>query len=142
MDYRDTIIKGISDISCKKISSKVIRYFQKMKEGMQSGEDTPLKNVWDEICVQVQGEESILFSVYLEAARKYIYCEVEKLDECIKKAIWIQTDQYFDWQDNDNKHEALIYSEDDIIEYILHHFFLRQAEKWYNKRIESYLWDM
>ena len=90
----------------------------------------------------MQGEESILFSVYLEAARKYIYCEVEKLDECIKKAIWIQTDQYFDWQDNDNKHEALIYSEDDIIEYILHHFFLRQAEKWYNKRIESYLWDM
>lgn len=142
MDYRDTIIKGVSDIRCKKISSKVIRYFQKMKEGMQSGEDTPLKNVWDEICVQVQGEESIFYSYYLDAARRYIYYEVEKLDECIKKAIWIQTDQYFDWQDDDNKHEALIYSEDDIIEYILHHFVLRKAEEWTNKRIESYLWDM
>ena len=113
-----------------------------MKEGMQSGEDTPLKNVWDEICVQVQSEESYFYSCYLDTARNYIHHEVEKLDECIKKAIWIQTDQYFDWQDNDNKHETLIYSEDDIIEYILHHLVLQQAEEWSNKRIESYLWDM
>jgi hypothetical protein len=93
MDYRDTIIKGVSDISCNKITGRVIRFFQKMKEGMQSGVDTRLKNVWDEICVNVQEEESILFSCYLDTARKYIHNEVEKLDECIKKTIWIQTDR-------------------------------------------------
>ena len=59
-----------------------------------------------------------------------------------RKAIWIQTDQYFDWQDDDNKHDALIYCEVDIIEYILHDYFLRQAVEWKNKRIESYLLDM
>ena len=41
-----------------------------------------------------------------------------------------------------NKHDALIYCEVDIIEYILHDYFLRQAEEWKNKRIESYLLDM
>lgn len=142
MDYRDTIIKGISDISCEKISRNVVRYFQKMKEGMQSGADTSLKNVWDEICVHVQRGESILFSCYLDTARKYIHNEVEKLDEYIKKAIWIQTDQHFDCQDTGEIPDALIYCEDDIIEYILHHFVLREAETWTNKRIEYYLWNM
>ena len=39
---------------CRKISIKVVRSFQKMHV-MMSGDDTPLKNTWDEICVQVQG---------------------------------------------------------------------------------------
>jgi hypothetical protein len=47
----------------------------------------------------VQGEKSILFSCYLDTARKYIHNEVEKLDECIRKAICIQKDQHFDCQD-------------------------------------------
>jgi hypothetical protein len=36
---------------------------------------------------------------YLDTARKYIHNEVEKLDECIRKAICIQKDQHFDCQD-------------------------------------------
>jgi hypothetical protein len=31
-----------------------------MKDGMQSGADTTLKNVWEEICVQVQKEEFVM----------------------------------------------------------------------------------
>ena len=142
MNHQDAVIKGISDISCTKISGKVIRYFQKMKEGLQSGADTTLKNVWDEICVQVQGEESYCFSSYIDTARRYIHNEIEKLDERIKQAIWIQTDQYLDSEEDDEKYDPSIYCEDDVIEYILNDFVLREAERWTNKRIENYLWNM
>ena len=142
MNHQDAVIKGISDISCTKISGKVIRYFQKMKEGLQSGADTTLKNVWDEICVQVVGEESYCFSSYIDTARRYIHIEIEKLDERIKQAIWIQTDQYLDSEEDDEKYDPSIYCEDDVIEYILNDFVLREAERWTNKRIENYLWNM
>ncbi|MBS3948993.1 MAG: hypothetical protein KGZ57_11990 [Dethiobacter sp.] len=55
MNYKDKIISDIAESACEIIAKKVIRKLQQLKD-MLSGDDTPLKNVWDEICVQVQGE--------------------------------------------------------------------------------------
>lgn len=63
IDYRDRIISGVAKIECLKISRKIIRSLQKMTAGMQSGDGTPLKNIWDEICVQFQ--ESVMWDAYL-----------------------------------------------------------------------------
>lgn len=51
MNYRDKIILDIAESACETIAKKVIRKFQQSKD-MMSGDDTLLKNVWDEICVQ------------------------------------------------------------------------------------------
>jgi len=55
-----------------------------MSDGMQSGDDTPLKNIWDEVCVQVQGEESAMWDTYSETIQSLILGEVAGLDTATK----------------------------------------------------------
>ena len=43
MDYRDSIVVDIAQMECSRITRKAILALQKMTEGMQSGDDTPLK---------------------------------------------------------------------------------------------------
>lgn len=137
MNYRDKIIEDIAEGLCKKISRKIIRNLQKMTEGMQSGDDTPLKNIWDEICVQAQGEESVMWYAYLDMIRLFIHDEIEKLDGKMKQVIWLQTDEGIDWEEDKENQDAPVYREDDIAEYILR-FVLSTAANWTNKRIEKY----
>jgi hypothetical protein len=139
MDYKDEIISEISVIESKKISNKVIRNLQKLKDCMLSGDDTILKNVWDEVCVQVQYEESWAWDAYIDTIRSMIKYEVEQLSNAIKKAIWIQTEEGFDWVINNEEDESIVFSVEDIIEYILHNYVLSEAADWTNKRIEKYL---
>jgi hypothetical protein len=56
MKYKDKIIQYVATGACKDISAKTIRTLRKMTEGRQSGDDTPLRNIWDEVCVQMQTE--------------------------------------------------------------------------------------
>ena len=49
MNYKDSIILHISNQACESISARVVRSLRKMTEGMQSGDDTPLRNIWDEV---------------------------------------------------------------------------------------------
>lgn len=139
MNYRNKIIAGIAESRCRKISGAIVRCFQKMTEGMQSGDDTSLKNLWDEICVQVQGQQSVAWDLYLDTIRLVIQGEVEKLDAQTKQAIWLQTDEGIDWEMNNEDQDAVTFCEDDITEYILQNFVLSAADNWTNKRIEKYL---
>lgn len=142
-DYRDNIIAGIAKIECLKTSRKIIRALQKMKNGMQSGEGTPLKNIWEEICVQVQYEESVMWDAYLSTVCQIILPEVEKLDDCIKQAIWLQTDEGMEWEDevadDDEVQKIAPFSGEDITQHILHSYILLRAGEWNNKRIEQFL---
>jgi hypothetical protein len=138
MEYRDRIIKDIARRECKRISRKTILALQKMKDGMQSGEDSPLRNAWDEVCVQVQGDESYLWSAYQDTIEGIIQCEVDLLDLPTKKAIWLQTDGYLDWDEEDNA-ENVPWTDEDITRHILRVYVLSAAEGWHNRRIERYL---
>jgi len=137
--YKDKIISKYAIEQCKKVSNKVILEYQKMTEGMQSGDDTPLKSIWDEICVQVQGEESFFYDVYLDMIRSSIQFHITDLDNEIKQAIWLQTDQGMEWECGDDNHDKLLYCDEDIVDYILNHFVLSSAADWTNKRIEKFL---
>jgi hypothetical protein len=106
---------------------------------MQSGDDTPLKNVWEEICVQVQGEESIMWDAYTDTTASLIQNEVKRLDIQTKQVIWLQTEEGIDWEEDYKNQNAPVYCEDDIAEYILQRFVLSVATNWTNKRIEKYL---
>jgi hypothetical protein len=110
-----------------------------MKEGMQSGDDTPIKNIWDEVCVQIQSELSVMWDAYLETINAIISQEVIKLDSAIKQAIWLQTDGGMDWEFDDERSEEVPYIEDDITDYITHNYLLSKAADWSNSRINKYL---
>ncbi len=141
VDYKDRIIAKVADKACKKICRKTIRYLQGLKDDcLQSGDDTPLENIWDEVCVQIQGEMSNFWEcIYLEEIRRVIFWEVADLEEEVKQAIWFQTTSGFYWDEDDEEEDGLLFDDDEIIEYIINDYLLREAGNWTNKRIEKYL---
>jgi hypothetical protein len=113
-----------------------------MTDGMQSGDDSGLKNIWDEICVQVQEQEFFMWDLYKDLMWDIVSEEVGKLDDVHKQSIWLQTDQSLYWDDEDdhrNKNETVPYSEQDLTDYILNSYVLKAAADWKNRRIEAYL---
>lgn len=138
VDYRKKIIAGIAKSECKRISGSIIDDFERMTEGMSSGDDSPLNSIWDEICVQVQGEQSVIWGAYLEMIRVAIHFEVKKLDAEIQQAIWLQTDEGIDSEIDNVGNEAATFCEDDIKSY-LQKIVLSAAADWTSEGIEKYL---
>ena len=79
MDYRDRILADLANQAFKQIARKVVRTLRETTHGMMSGDDSPLRSLWDEICVQVQGNESAYWDVYLDTIAGFIQKEVDKL---------------------------------------------------------------
>lgn len=138
MNYKDEIIYKIADKACKKISLKVIKNLQKMKGCHLSG-DSGLKNIWDEICVQVQGEESIFWDAYNDTIKPLILSEVKDIDEEIKQAIWFQTDEGLCWDEEAEEQDLLLFNLDQITDYIYNDYLWKYAADWTNNQIEKYL---
>jgi hypothetical protein len=147
MVQRENKIIARAEKACNKISGKVIRQLQKMTAGMQSGDDSPLKNIWDEVCVQVQGQESALWDYYLNVIGELIRTELTPVGAETKLAIWLQTDQGADWEMNlesrvsegEEVPEKIEVDEDGLIEFILNEYVLKTAADYKNKRIVKFL---
>lgn len=138
MDHSERILSKISEKECKRVSRKVIRSLTQMKDGLQAEYESVLKNIWDEICVQVQEEESFMWPEYLDTMFALVRSEVEKLDDTIKQTIWLQTDNGIDWSIENDGQGGIVYDEDEIANYILHDYVLDAAMDWSNKRIKKY----
>ena len=140
MHSKDWIIEKIAEKACNKITIKVIRYLQKMTDCLLSGDDTPLKNVWDEICVQVQDEESFFGDAYIDTISSLISKEINYLDEEIKQAIWFQTDEGLYWDEDEDEDQREPYFDDnEILRHILSNYIIPSADNWTNLRIKKYL---
>lgn len=107
MDDRDRIIAWIARRECQRIAGKVLRGLQRITKGMQSGDDSGLANLWDEVCVQVQGQESGMWDYYWEMMRDMIEKQVDTLSAELTEAIWLQTEEGSDWaSDRDSDVES------------------------------------
>jgi hypothetical protein len=60
---------------------------------LQSGDDTSLKNIWEEISVQVQDQQSVMWDAYMGTIHALILSKVAGLDAANKQTIWLQTEQ-------------------------------------------------
>lgn len=70
---------------------------EEMDETLLSGADSRLISVWQEICVQVQGEESFLWDTYLELVTGMISVRVTDLSKVEQGMLWLATDAVWDW---------------------------------------------
>jgi hypothetical protein len=138
MDRRDKVLSNIAKAECRQICRKVIFSLQRMTDGMHSGDGGPLRNIWDEVCVQVQFQQSIFWDLYLDTVRMIIRAAVEKLDASRKQAIWLQTSAGMDWDYETDDNEDPAYCESDIVDYILDEYVLSEASNWTNKRIQEH----
>ena len=147
MASRENIIIATAEKACKKVSGKVVRQLQKMTDGMQSGDDSPLKNIWDEVCVQVQDQPSEMWEYYIVVMRDLIGIDLEPIDAETKQAIWLQTDESADWEMNleskasegEEVPEKIEVDDDKLVEFILNEYVLKTAADYKNKRIEKFL---
>ena len=110
MQYKDNIIAAIVETACQQVAAQTIKFLRGEKKGLQSGDDSGLINLWDEICVQVQGESSVMWEMYEDLAMGIIEAEACKLANHVLEAIWLQTDPGMEW---DGKQESI--EEDNII---------------------------
>jgi hypothetical protein len=134
------IVWNLAEAACQRISRKTIRAFQKMTEGMQSGDDSVLVNVWEEICVQVQGEQSILWAAYDATVEQILSGELTKLPVYEREAVWLQTLQGQDWDAADeDARSGYPVAEDDIVEYLKDKYVYSAAADWSNGRIRKCL---
>jgi len=117
---------------------------------MQSGDDTPLKNIWDEVCVQVQDDYSVMWDAYEDTILGLIEQQVRKLDNEVIGAIWLHTDAGSDWESEiqgkidegeikEWDQEEVDYNLDEVGQYILQEHVLKSASDWTNKRIDKYI---
>jgi hypothetical protein len=134
------VVRNLAEAVCKRVTRKVIRDLQELDDGLQSGDDSGLTNAWEEICVQIQGEQSVLWDVFDLTVRGVIQTEVARLPEYEQEAIWLQTPEGDDWDSKDEDSRARHpVAEEDIVEYLLGKYVYWAAADWSNKHIRKFI---
>jgi hypothetical protein len=105
-----------------------------------SGDDSELKTTWDEICAQVQYEESFHWDAYDHTVRCIVRGHVAKLPKHERDAIWLQTNAGSDWDcEEPSDREADPVQDDDIVDWLTREYVYAEAGNWSNGRIRAYI---
>lgn len=92
------VIRHFAEPICEAVADEVISELKQMKgDCLLSGDDSPLKNTWEEVCVQVQGDESVYWDAYETTVRTMIAQHVNGMAEHERLAIWYQTEDRQEW---------------------------------------------
>ena len=138
MNTYESIVWDLASACSARICRRVVRQLQQHRE-LQSGDDSPLVSAWEEICVQVQDERSVLWSVYDDLARGYIERGVRELAKYEFRALWLETPEGIDWVCKEDGEQGPPPSVmDDVVEYLADDLYSRAAD-WSNDRIRRYL---
>lgn len=135
-----------------------VRQLQRQKRNsnmLHSPEDSGLENLWDEICVQVQGEHSLFWELEQEYLYQLIYHQLEK--RCTQnqlRILWLQTSPFEDFfeewcreqedaqRNNPGQHFGPAFPQsyclEDVAQWCLDQL-LTAAVNYENKRINEYL---
>lgn len=140
MKPEDRIVSELADVVCKRIARQTRIALTKMTDCRLSGDDSPLKNSWEEICVQCQDEESYAWSAYEETVRAFVRGFVQKLQRYEIEPIYLQTEDACDMTDEEieGKHPLGI-NESSVVDYIIQQHIYPLADRWSNERIRKYI---
>ncbi len=104
-----------------------------------SGQDSGLKTVWDEICVQCQVDRFLDWDAYEMTIHAIIDGTVEKLSHDKQVDLWLLTESGWDWlydQEDDQTRPDIVLS--DITD-LLRQRLLEAAGDYSNQRIRAYV---
>lgn len=86
---------------------RVIQTLHNTKDGMTSGDESGLQSFWEEICVQVQAEESAYFESQMSLIEYGIKTQLKRLHRTELMALWLETIEGAMWLDeNLQAHDA------------------------------------
>jgi hypothetical protein len=134
------VVRELAEQICRRLTRRMIATLQKMNNGLLSGDDSGLKNAWDEICAQLKFEESFSWDVYDETVRGLAASDIERLLPYEREAIWLQTPAADDWDcEDESQRGPYPVANDEIVEYLLNDYVYSEACNWSNRRIRTYL---
>ena len=98
MRIEEQIVAAFANKISDQIITGVTRALKKMNSDreMLSG-NSGLKNVWEEICVQVQGEESFYWSAYIQVMESLLRSSLQRLRPHEQIALWAVTEEGWDY---------------------------------------------
>ncbi len=149
--YKNLIGKQV-DIIVKKLVKRFVEHSQNLKDGHTLlSDDSGLKNVWEEICVDMQGEWTFYHQTYISQIEMFVENVLyPKLTELEKTMIWTQTDEFDEWiEELEEKHRnevnySIDFSDmfcyDALLKYISN-AIMQEAMNYTNSRIDKYLYE-
>jgi hypothetical protein len=133
------IVRAVAQKAARRITRKVVASLQKMTDTL-SGDDSKLRNVWDEICAQVQHQDSFYWDAYDETVRGIVRAQLAHLSKDEKEAIWLQTEAGLDWTCKEEvDRNAAPVCDNEIAEWFVEEYIYDAAKNWSNPRIRAYL---
>lgn len=143
----DRIIRAMAEEEAQRLCRRAVARLKKMHHTL-SGNDSELKTTWDEICVQVQGDQTPFWDSYEQAMRDALAWDVSQLSVHAQQALWLQTPEGEDWDfkgDDGDRDEPPVF-QDDIVDYVVREYVLTEAGRGSNSRIRAFLdraslWD-
>jgi hypothetical protein len=133
------IVWELADAEADRVARRVVRGLQKLTGSKLSGDDTPLRDAWDEVCAQVQSEPSFHWDAYDDTVRAYVEAELKRVPDTHLKAVWLQTDSGTDWSSEDDCDGSKIpYVLDEVVGFVTSKVY-ELAAGWSNRRIRDYL---
>ncbi len=162
LDPDARVVTDLAERAAALVAKRTRYRLQRMKN-LLSGDDSRLRNTWDEICAQVQGDQSCYGEEYEHTIDSVILSELQKLPAVELRALWLQTDEGEDRRSKarhrsstvadrpvddeacdsesaraDRDSEAIPLYVEDIIPTISQRVY-ELAEDWSNRRIRAYL---
>lgn len=109
-----------------------------MRDGLQAGEDSGLVSVWEEVCIQIQGQRSVLWAAYEDTVYRVVYREVESLPPPSICALWLETDAGERWRcDQEDDTTSPPYVLDDVVLHVQQRVYDQAADR-SNRRLRAY----
>lgn len=104
------------------------------------GDDSPMANFWEDICVQEHQQRSDFWEMEYEAMLLgFLEDEVDLLDEATRWAIWHQTDVGIHWNVYEGEEPPENWSSEDLARFLLYHYVLPAAEIYSNARLRRFI---
>jgi hypothetical protein len=146
-----SLIQQYANAVADKVCDGVIEDLKQITTTL-SGEDSGLRNTWEEICVQVQGEESYFWDEYQTVMHDAILGALLAIEQRDLASLWLQSEEGWSWLwdvenadssiDNDaTKAEVteIPFDQEEIAKYILQKHLMARAEEFSNRRIAAFL---
>lgn len=145
MEAEFLILSALARKKRNEISQAVIKNLTELTgdKFLLSGNDSPLKNVWEEYCIDVQ-EGSFFSSVYEDTVLNYVTAEIEKLCYEEQLMLYVNTEAYFEVLDDLEKDGNFDKIKDipldvSMVTKDISELICEKASNFSNYRIEQYL---
>lgn len=142
---RQQVVLALADQACRRITTSVISALQRQLGGL-SGDDSPLRNFWDEFCLQIQEGESLFWEAYVATAVQFIEVELQSAPPHEQQAVWLQSEPGWDWLwEVDNREDggepwagAIPCNAREAADYIFANYLCSEAEDFSSAAMDQY----